>query len=132
MLREFGLLEGGRIVKVKMRRNPRYLALKIESDRTFERKIFLNNVWRSLTKLYGEYGASKAGMALVEYEPEKGFAVLRCENEALTMVRAALAALTSIGETRVAVHVLAVSGTLRALRKKLSRGAEGLSESGGF
>jgi RNase P/RNase MRP subunit POP5 len=102
------------------RRRPRYIALKIESEGIFDRRTFLNKVWDSLTRLYGEYGASKAGLVLVNYTPKKGFAILRCNHKALLMVRAATAAITSIDEEHVAVHVLAVSGTLKALRRKIS------------
>lgn len=79
----------------------------------------MNSVWRHLTQLYGEYGASMANLALIEYVPKKGFAVLRCGSKVLFMVRAALATIKSIEEVPVAVHVLAVSGTLKALKRKL-------------
>ena len=104
---------------IKTKQRPRYIALKIESKKKFDRKVFLNSIWEHLTQLHGEYGASKANLALINYAPEKGFAVLRCDNKVLLMVRAALATINRIEETPIAIHVLAVSGTLKALRRKI-------------
>lgn len=99
----------------------RYLALKIESNKTFDKRTLLNKIWNSLTRLYGEYGASKANLVLIDYKPEEGFAILRCNNNGILMVRAAIAIITQIMEAQVAIHVLAISGTIKALRRKLSQ-----------
>jgi RNase P/RNase MRP subunit POP5 len=97
----------------------RYLALKIDSDETFNSKDFMDTVWSAVSKLYGEYGASQTGLSLIDYNMEKGFAVIRTANTAVNMVRTALASITKIGNTPTAIHVLTVSGTIRALYKKL-------------
>lgn len=101
----------------KMRR--RYLALKIDSNETFSSREFMGGVWDVILKLYGEYGASRTGLALIDYDTEKKFAILRTAHTTLSMVRAALASITKIGDKPVAVHVLKVSGTIRALYKKI-------------
>jgi RNase P/RNase MRP subunit POP5 len=76
---------------------------------------FIDSVWAAVTKLYGEVGASLTGLALVDFDAERKVAVLRVSLAALSMVKAALATITSIGGREAAVHVLAVSGTLKAL-----------------
>lgn len=76
---------------------------------------FMNAVWGAVTELYGEYGASRAGLTMINYDTERKVATIRVLNAALDMIRAALASITKIGEKHVAVHVLAVSGTLKAL-----------------
>jgi len=96
----------------------RYLALEIDSDGLFDSREFLDAVWGAVLKLYGEYGASHAGLALIDYDMEKRFAILRTVHTAVDMVRTALASMTRIGNKPVAIHVLTVSGTIRSLYKK--------------
>jgi ribonuclease P/MRP protein subunit POP5 len=104
-------------MKAKVRR--RYLALKIDSNEKFESKEFMDTVWNNLLRLYGEYGASKAGLTLVDYDMEKGLAVIRAAHTEVEKVRAAIASVTEINTKPVAVHVLTISGSLKTLRRKL-------------
>ena len=97
----------------------RYLALKIDSEEALSSREFMNAVWNSVLKLHGEYGASQTGLDLIDYDEEKKFAILRCMHKAVEMVRTAVASITKIGSKPVAVHVLKVSGTLKALYNKL-------------
>ncbi len=103
-------------MKEKTRR--RYLALKIDSDQKFSQKEFMNAVWEAVLRLYGEYGASKMGLALINFNPEEGWAVTRVAHTEVEKFRAAVASITEIANKPVAVHVLMVSGTLRALYRK--------------
>jgi RNase P/RNase MRP subunit POP5 len=76
---------------------------------------FIDAVWAAVTKLYGEVGASLTGLALINFNEERKVAVLRVSLAALNMVRASLATITSIAGKETSVHVLGVSGTLKAL-----------------
>jgi RNase P/RNase MRP subunit POP5 len=84
-------------------------------------KEFMDAVWSAVSKLYGEYGASRAGLTLIDYDVEKRFAVIRTAHTALEMVRTALASITRIGDRPVAIHVLTVSGTIKSLYKKMAK-----------
>jgi len=95
------------------------LALEVELDGAVDSKELMNAIWGAILKLYGEYGASLAGINLIEYDAAEKLAVLRTSNASVNMVRTALASITKIGDKSVAVHVLTVSGTIKALRKKL-------------
>lgn len=101
------------------RQKRRYLALKIDSTETFDQREFTDAVWASITRLYGEYGASQTNLAMIDFDIEKKLAVIRVANAALDTVRASVASITKIGDKLVAVHVLSISGTLRALNRKL-------------
>jgi len=96
----------------------RYLALRVESEGSVNREELTDSVWRAVTQLFGEYGASQVGMVLIEYDEQGGRGVLRCSHKALPMVRASVASIIKINEKPVAIRVLGVSGTLKALRKK--------------
>ena len=96
----------------------RYLALQLDSDGVPNRKEVMDAVWGAVTKLYGEHGASKTSLALIDYDAEKKTAVLRTSLATLDLVRASLASITSVAGNEAAVHVLAVSGTIKALRQR--------------
>ena len=93
----------------------RYLALQLECEGMPDEREFIDAVWAAVTKLYGEVGASLTGLALIDFDVERNVAVLRVSLAALNILRASLATITSIGGKEAAVHVLGVSGTLKAL-----------------
>jgi ribonuclease P/MRP protein subunit POP5 len=99
----------------------RYLAAMIDARAGLSSSDFLDAVWGAVLKLHGECGASRTGLSLISYDDEEMFAVLRVGHDAVDMVRAALASITSIAGGPAAVHVLRVSGTLKALREKVRR-----------
>ena len=97
----------------------RYLALQVDSDGAPTPKEFMDAVWSAVTKLYGEYGASLTGLSLIDYNEEKKTAVIRTALATVDTVRTALASITSVASREAAVHVIAVSGTIKALYEKL-------------
>jgi len=97
----------------------RYLALKVEcADSSLDYKMVFDAVWSAVLRLFGEVGASQAGLYLVRFDKDTNHAVLRCSHKALPMVKAAIASITKIGNQPAAIHVLRVSGSLKALGKK--------------
>jgi RNase P/RNase MRP subunit POP5 len=98
----------------------RYLALKIDSNENFSPKELMDTVWEALLRLFGEYGASKTALTLINYYAEKRLAIIRVAHTEVEKLRAALASITKIAAKPAAVHVMAVSGTLRALNKKIN------------
>jgi RNase P/RNase MRP subunit POP5 len=97
----------------------RYLAIKILSEQRFSKWDVVNTIQDAVIQLFGEYGASQANIYLVDYDAEKNLAVLRCSHKYVEMARAAIASLTKMGDHTVTLHVLGVSGTLRALRRRI-------------
>lgn len=99
----------------------RYLALEIDSAETIEAKEFVDAVWSVIIRLYGEHGASKTGLTMIDYNTESKLAVIRVTNAASDIVRAAVATMTRMGGKPVSVHVIAVSGTIKALCKRVKQ-----------
>ena len=93
----------------------RYLALQLERDGLPSEREFMDALWASTTKLYGEVGASLTGLALINFDGERKIFVVRCSLASLLSVRASVASVTVVAEVQASVHVLAVSGTLKAL-----------------
>jgi len=96
----------------------RYLALKIVSEGTVTEGELTKALWDAVLRLFGEYGASQTGLLLVEQNEERKYAVLRCRHKALELVRASVASITELKGKPAALHVMGVSGTLKALHKK--------------
>ena len=93
----------------------RYLALQIECESLPSERELIDAVWAAVTKLYGEVGASTTGLSLINFDNELKIAIIRVSLAALGPVKASLATITSISGKDMAVHVLSVSGTLKAL-----------------
>jgi RNase P/RNase MRP subunit POP5 len=96
----------------------RYLALQLEVEGIPGEKELMDTIWGSVAKLYGEVGASLTSMALITLDAERKMAVVRTSLETLDMVRASLACVTVVAGREGSVHVLAVSGTIKALYEK--------------
>ena len=77
----------------------------------------MDAVWDAVSKLFGEYGASQVGLSLIDYDEMNKSAVIRTWHKTLETVRSAIASITQIRKKPVALHVLAVSGTIRALHR---------------
>lgn len=100
------------------REKRRYLALEVVSKQPLDVKVVLDAIQASVYRLFGEYGASKASLKMIEIGPEECQFIIRCSHKALEQVRAAIASTTEIDGKIGAIHVLGVSGTLKALSKK--------------
>jgi len=99
----------------------RYLALQIESNSSLHHRTLIDAIWRSVTKLYGEYGASQTNLSLIDYNPENNQAIIRTNLSSLNLVRSSLTTITSIAENKVSLHVLSISGTIKALKKNIQK-----------
>jgi RNase P/RNase MRP subunit POP5 len=97
----------------------RYLALKLDSSETPSSNEFMDTIWETISGLYGEYGASQTSLSLISFDDKNKSVVLRTGHTTVDMVRTALASITRIRDKPAAVHVLTVSGTIKALHKSL-------------
>jgi len=93
------------------------LLLQIESGETFTQDEVMSTIWKAVTKLYGETGASKTGLSLIEYDQMQRTATVRVLLKAAGPARASIASVTEIRGRPVALHVLKVSGSIRGLGK---------------
>lgn len=102
------------------RERRRYLALEVKTQHIFQEREIIYAVRNALIELFGEYGASRANLKFMEIDLAKSFAIVRCRHTALEKVRASVASITTINGKPVEIHSIAVSGTLKALRKQFS------------
>ena len=100
-------------------RRKRYLALKAEGAIPKDARELEEIVLKAILSLFGQDGASRAGLKVIEYDGGKGVGILRCFHDSMGLVRASLASVVENEGKPLALHVVDVSGTLRALRKRL-------------
>jgi len=94
------------------------LALKVGNESPLDERVLMDAIQASVLRLFGEYGASQANLKRIKFLPEKQQLVIRCSHTMLKKVRAAIASIIMIDEKPAAIHVIGVSGTLKALSKK--------------
>ncbi len=97
----------------------RYLGLKVEGNLPGDGRELEELLLKAILSLFGQDGASRAGLRLVEYDASRGVGIVRCWHKHMGLVRAAIASITEHDGKPVAIHVVDASGTLRALRKRL-------------
>lgn len=97
----------------------RYLLVTVDCGVKCSSSEFMDAVWASVTKLFGELGCSKVGLSLISLDDAKQVAVLRVGLAGVELVRTALACVTKVNGKPAAVHVLRVSGTLKSLNTPL-------------
>jgi len=103
-----------------LRGRRRYLAFHIISEEKILLQDLINTIWHSVLNFLGESGASEASLWIPKdiYEEKRQIGMIRCSHKNVEHVRAALALIQRIGDTRVVVKVLGVSGTMKAARTK--------------
>ena len=99
----------------------RYLAVKIESEKSFPKNIFMKAVLNSICRLYGIYGLSRTPISLIEYKTDEKSAILRCSHDSTDQLRSAISSITEIEGTPVYLRVIMISGTIKALKRKISK-----------
>jgi len=109
-----------KLLSPSLRSRKRYLAFQVFSEEKIKYEDLSNSIWHSLLNLLGEIGTSKAELWIVKnlYNDQKQLGLIRCSHMMVEQVRTALALIERIGDTRIIVNILGVSGTMKAARKK--------------
>lgn len=115
-----------------MRSGKRYVIFRVHSQQTLrpsgrssleEKPDFLNirgAIWNSLESWLGESGLAKADVHIINnlWNPAKQTGFLSCSPKYVDHVKMALALVHQIGDERVIIQVLRVSGTIKSGKKK--------------
>jgi len=103
-----------------LRSRARYIAFQVISENKYIFQDLINSIWHSLLNLLGELGASEAEIWIARdiYDEKKQVGIIRCSNDKVEHVRTALALIERIGDNRMVVKVLGISGSIKATKMK--------------
>ena len=96
----------------------RYLAISLDGDDASSEQEVSDALYQAVREIFGEYGVSSIRPRLIEYDEEKREGIVRCDRGSTREMRAALALVTEISNSDVAVRVMAASGTIKSLKAR--------------
>ncbi|NHI83126.1 MAG: hypothetical protein EAX81_02310 [Candidatus Thorarchaeota archaeon] len=98
----------------------RYLLFTLHRDGPpVPEKALVSEIRKQLLSLYGELVVADSKLYLNEYQQKSGIGILQCSEKSLHKVIAAAAVIGMIDATSVSFEPRRISGTIRALKKKL-------------
>jgi len=112
-------LEKLKILPPTMRGGRRYVKFKVISQEPIVYADLEHAVWNTFLDFYGEHGSAELGLWIVKnlYDESSQTGVIRCNNRSVDKTVAGLGLLTRLGDNRIVVKILRVSGTIRGLEK---------------
>ncbi|MFH1055843.1 MAG: Rpp14/Pop5 family protein [Candidatus Altiarchaeota archaeon] len=108
-----------KLLKPTLRERNRYLVFEAMSDNALERKDVVDAVWSSLLRLYGEVGAAKTSLWVMDWDAKKKMGILKVNHKSVDTMRSAATMVKEINGKRTSVNILRVTGTLRKARQNL-------------
>lgn len=98
-----------------LREKHRYISFKIISQEPVQYSDFEQALWHVLLELYGESGVSKTSFWLMKnlYDWREQQGVIRCNHRSVSRILAALGFVARLGDSKVVIKILKVSGTLK-------------------
>ena len=102
------------------RKKHRYVRFQVLSDEPIEYSDLDAALWNTALDFYGERGVAGMDLWLVKnlYDSSKQIGIVRCAHTAVPAVLACMGLLARLGDMRVAVKILKVSGTIKGLGKR--------------
>jgi ribonuclease P/MRP protein subunit POP5 len=100
-----------------LREKDRYISFQVISEEPIEYSDLESAVLNTFLDFYGEYGFSGLSLWIIKnlYDPQEQIGVIRCNNRSVQQVIAGLGLISRLGETRITIKILKVSGTIRGL-----------------
>jgi RNase P/RNase MRP subunit POP5 len=96
----------------------RYILFRWRVDILLDRRILSHARSSSIMRLYGEVGASRTSLKIVDMSADDNLAIVRCSHTAVDMVRAAASAIRELDGRPIVIYSLGTSGTIKSLRDK--------------
>ncbi len=103
-----------------LREKRRYIAFKINSEEKVEFGDLINALWSSILNLFGEVNTGDIDFWLVKdaWEKKSQRGLVKCNHKHVSKVRLAMALIERIGDSKVSIQSLGVSGTMKSAKKK--------------
>ena len=99
----------------------RYLLVKVIYGLALTDQQFHEALTTSVRTHFGDIGFARIDPRVIRFDQSTSTSIVSCERSAVRELESALALITDYGGTSGAVIVLAVSGTIKGLRKRKAR-----------
>src|SRR4030042_6092160 len=109
-----------KILLPTLREKDRYIAFKIISEDPITYSDLESAIWNQLLDFYGEYGMSKTSMWMMKklWDERNQICIIRCNNKSVSQIIAGMGLISRLGDIRVIINILSVSGTKKGLKLK--------------
>jgi|YelNatPaOPRAMG01_1025707.scaffolds.fasta_scaffold04323_16 ribonuclease P/MRP protein subunit POP5 len=120
-----GRSKGGRmkfnklkILPPTLREKKRYILFQVISEEPIVYEDLEQAIWNQFLDTFGELGVSRLDMRIIRnlYRPENQTCVISCNHASVQQVIAGLGLLSRLGDSRIIIKILKVSGTIKGLR----------------
>lgn len=103
-----------------LREKSRYIAYQVVSENKLIFPDLNSAMWNSMLNFLGELESAKARIWIMKdtYNEEKQTGTIKCAHDFVEHLRSALILIQRIGDVRVAIKILGVSGTMKGARTK--------------
>lgn len=103
-----------------LRSPKRYIVFEVISERPVAYQDIVAAIWANMLNFLGESKASEAKLWNIKnlYNEEQQLGVIRCAHDHVEHVRTVLSLVQIVGETRAAMRVVGVTGTIKAAKNK--------------
>ncbi|MFH0711104.1 MAG: Rpp14/Pop5 family protein [Candidatus Aenigmatarchaeota archaeon] len=101
-----------------LREKERYIAFQAISEDSVMYSDLESAIWDSMMDFFGELGTAKTSMWIVKnlYDEQNQMGVIKCNNKSVQEVITGLGLISRLGDARVTIKILSVSGTIRGLK----------------
>ena len=108
-----------KILLPSLRERKRYILFKVISEEPINYTFLKEAITSSILKFYGELGFSKLSLKFLDerWNEKEQVGIIQCNNLSVPSVITALGLVQRIGEARVNIKVLKISGTIKSLLK---------------
>jgi len=109
-----------KILPPTQRKKHRYVKFEVLSAGSIVYSDLDAAIWNTALDFYGEFGVSGMDIWMVRnlYDGRNQIGVLRCEHDDVQAIIACLGLISRLGDTRISIKILKVSGTIKALGKR--------------
>jgi len=109
-----------KILLPTLREKERYIAFKVISEGPITYSDLESAIWNVALDYLGEYGVSKTSLWIIKnlYDEYNQTSVVKCNNKSVQDVVATLGMISRLGDTRVILKILKISGTIKGLKIK--------------
>ncbi len=112
-------MEKLKVLSPTLREGKRYIKFQIISEEPIEYADLEAAIWNTCLDFFGEYGVSQTSIWLIKnlYEDKNQIGIIKCNNKSLGRTISCLGIISRLGDIRIIVKILKVSGTIKGLGK---------------